>query len=140
MTINTYYPPKIFRFLSEIAARHELAVREVETIFLRKQAESMGFTCKHSNVGYAKKDKKPYCKDCWTRLEQISAPTYNGNGKLVKAASFKTIKTFLDTGTDKDTNSEVEKSISVQAQVQVQRLHTQQDKQQRVVPGLPKQR
>jgi peptide subunit release factor 1 (eRF1) len=95
MTINTYYPPKLFRFLSEMAARHELAVKEVETIFLRKQAESMGFTCKHSHVGYAKKDKKPYCKDCWVRLEQISAATYNQT-KMVKPGMFKAIKTFVD--------------------------------------------
>ena len=95
MTINTYYPPEIFRFLSGIAFQHQLSVKEVETIFLRKQAETVGFSCRHSKVGFAKSDKKPYCKGCWVRLEQIKPPVYSGS--VVKVpGQFRPLKTFLD--------------------------------------------
>lgn len=95
MAIKTYYPPEIFRFLSEIAYKHKLSVKEVETVFLRTQAQTLGFKCDHSKVGFAKSDKKPYCKGCWTRLEQIKAPIYS-DSKLKVPGQFKPLKTFLD--------------------------------------------
>ena len=95
MTITTYYPPEIFRFLSGIAFQYKLSVKEVETIFLRKQAEALGFSCDHSKIGFARSDKKPYCKGCWTRLEQVKPPIYSGR-VLKVPGKFRTLKTFLD--------------------------------------------
>jgi hypothetical protein len=95
MTIKTYYPPEIFRFLSEIACKYKQSTKEIETLFLRKQAESLGFVCDHLEVGYAQKTGKPYCKGCWTRLEQIKPPTYQGK-KMVVPGQFKPQKTVLD--------------------------------------------
>jgi hypothetical protein len=95
LTVRTYYPPEIFRFLSEIAYKHKLSIKEVETVFLRKQSEALGFSCSHSIVGFSKSDKKPYCKGCWTRLEQIKAPVYSGN-KVKVLGQFRPLKTFLD--------------------------------------------
>jgi hypothetical protein len=95
LTIRTFYPPELFRFLSEIAFKHKLSVKEVETAFLRKQAEALRFKCDHLEVGFAQKTGKPYCKGCWTRLEQIKPPTYQGK-KIVVPGQFKPLKTVLD--------------------------------------------
>jgi hypothetical protein len=95
MTIKTFYPPELFRFLSELAFKNKLSVKEVETVFLRKQAEALGFECYHLKVGFAKSDGKPYCKGCWARLEQVKPPIYRGK-EVIVAGQFRPLKTFLD--------------------------------------------
>lgn len=84
-----------------IASKHDLATKEVETTFLRRQCQELGFECFHENIGFAKKTGLPYCKDCWTRLEQTKPPTYDlGSTKkkpLVKEpGKYRPLKTFLD--------------------------------------------
>jgi hypothetical protein len=79
----------------EIATREKLSVKEVETVFLRRQAIALGFQCDHSIIGYAKGNGKPYCKGCWTRLEQKKPPSYIGR-KMVAPGRFVILKTFLD--------------------------------------------
>jgi hypothetical protein len=94
MTIRTYYPPDIFRFLSELAFKHQLSVKEVETVMLRTKAEQLGFKCEHSRVGFAKSDRKPYCKSCWARLEVVKAPI--GRGGKLEGGEYKPLPTFLE--------------------------------------------
>lgn len=96
MTIKSYYPPKLYRFLLELASENRLAIKEVETVFLRRQAEMLGFKCDHQNIGYSKKTKNPYCKDCWTRLKQIKPPVMV-RSKAVQPGEFKALETFLET-------------------------------------------
>ncbi|MGI0032939.1 MAG: hypothetical protein ACRD97_06685 [Nitrososphaeraceae archaeon] len=90
-----YYPRGTFQFLNDLAFKNNLAVKEVETILLRKQMEHLGFTCDHTNVAYSEEKREPYCKNCWTRLEQTKPPTYF-KGKLVKAGEYWPLETFLD--------------------------------------------
>jgi hypothetical protein len=101
LAVKTFYPPGIYRFLLDIASKHQLSIKEVETVFLRRQARDLGFECFHQNVGFAKKsDGKPFCKACWTRLEQIRpekiAIDPNGKKRIVSPGKYKPLKTFLD--------------------------------------------
>jgi hypothetical protein len=96
LVVKTYYPPEIYRFLFDIAFKHDLAIKEVETIFIRRQARELGFECLHQNVGFAKKDGKPYCKGCWTRLEQIRPAKIAVDKRILSPGTYKPLKTFLD--------------------------------------------
>jgi hypothetical protein len=104
MTVKTYYPPGIYKFLSDIAFKHHLAIKEVETVFIRRQARELGFECFHQDVGFAKTDGKPFCKGCWTRLEQTKPPTVTavpGQGmkkekRIISPGKYRPLKTFLD--------------------------------------------
>jgi hypothetical protein len=66
MTIINRYGNKVFRFMSNIANDNGIPIKRVETVFILKQIQAMGFTCDHLNMGIRKSDKKPFCKDCWT--------------------------------------------------------------------------
>ena len=98
MTFNNYLPPKIYAFLVKVAEEHRLSVKEVQRIFLNKVAADLGFSCDHLRVGLAKEDPdhKPYCKDCWTRLETVKSPVVNGR-KVVRKGEYWPLETFLDT-------------------------------------------
>jgi len=100
LAVKTFYPPEIYKFLFDIAFKNNLAIKEVETIFLRAQARELGFECLHQKVGFAKSDGKPYCKGCWVRLEQIRAATvtadHMGRKKVLSPATYRPVKTFLD--------------------------------------------
>jgi hypothetical protein len=96
MTISNRYPPKLYLFLLDLANRNgDLAIKEVETIFLRKQAEPLGFKCDHLRIGFSKKTHEPFCKDCWTRMKTIKSPTFRGK-KIVKEGEYWPLETFLD--------------------------------------------
>jgi hypothetical protein len=99
---NNWWPPGLYHFIYEVAFKHQLGVKEVERIFLLRQAQSLGFECFHENVGNSKTDGKPYCKLCWTRLEEIRPAKWRIDAKdkrkkeLVQAGLYKPLKTFLD--------------------------------------------
>jgi hypothetical protein len=97
VTIGTFYAPKIFNFMMNISSEYGIAVKEVETAFLRKGIQSMGFKCDHIRMGIRKTDHKPYCKDCWQIFRQIKAPRYNSQTKeLVEPGQYIPEPTFLD--------------------------------------------
>lgn len=58
--------------------------------------EFLGFTCDHLAIKNAQKTGQPFCKDCWTRLEQRKAPVYNSMRKIVKEGEYWPLETFLD--------------------------------------------
>src|SRR5437867_2597653 len=96
MTVTNRYPPKLYLFLLDLANKNgDLAIKEVETIFLRRQAEPLGFKCDHSRIGYSKKTDQPFCRDCWTRMITIKRPTFQGK-KIVKEGEYWPVETFLD--------------------------------------------
>jgi hypothetical protein len=97
MTFNNYLPPKTYAFLVKVAEEHKLSVKEVQRIFLNKVAADLGFKCDNTRVGLAKEDPdhKPYCKDCWTRLETVNPPIFNGR-KVVRPGEYRPLETFLD--------------------------------------------
>jgi hypothetical protein len=104
LAVRTFYPPGLYKFLYDISFKHGIAIKEVETAFLRRQARELGFECFHENVEFAKKTGKPYCKSCWTRLEQTKPPKVTevpGQGKkkemrILSPGKYRPLKTFLD--------------------------------------------
>jgi hypothetical protein len=97
LTINNYLPPKIYLFLLTYAQKHKLALKEVELIFLRKSLSQYGFICNHESIGFAVKTKKPYCKDCYTRLELKQETSLNFKiHKTIRQTTYHDIETFLD--------------------------------------------
>lgn len=101
MVVKTFYPPEIYKFLFDIAFKNNLAIKEVETVFLRAQARQLGFECLHQKVGFAKSDGRPYCKGCWARLETVRDATISvdhmGRKKgVMTPAIYRPVKTFLD--------------------------------------------
>ena len=91
-----FYPRAIYHFLSNLAFENHLSIKEVEIILLRKQIEFLGFTCDHITVKTAEKTGEPFCKDCWTRLEQIRAPIFDFRGRVTKPGEYWPLETFLD--------------------------------------------
>ncbi|MDP9489277.1 MAG: hypothetical protein M3P28_03630 [Thermoproteota archaeon] len=57
--------------------------------------EYLGFTCDHATVKNAEKTGEPFCKDCWTRLEQRKAPVCNSMRKIVREGEYWPLETFL---------------------------------------------
>lgn len=90
-----YYPRAIFQFLNDLAFRNNLSIKEVETVLLREQIQSLGFTCHHTNVGFSKKTNEPFCKDCWTKMKMVKPPTYNFSGKIINPPICEPLTTFL---------------------------------------------
>jgi hypothetical protein len=106
LTITSRYPPKIFLLMLDIANKNGIPVKRVETVFLQKGFTEMGLLkCDHINMGVRKGDKKPFCKDCWTIFIQLSPPTFDSKGILVKAGQYVREPTFLD---DKDKGEDQE--------------------------------
>jgi hypothetical protein len=64
-------------------------------VLVRKALEPFGFKCEHNRVGMSKVTGLPFCKECYARLEQTKPPRYQGK-KLVEAATYKLLPTFLD--------------------------------------------
>ena len=101
MTFTGYLAPGISAFIFNIARENGLAVKEVQTILLREQIGLLGFTCDHICVVYPRnKGKnqggKPFCKECWTRMEEIKPATYNYQQELVREGEYRPLETFLD--------------------------------------------
>jgi len=88
-----YVPPSLYNFLIQLAEKNKLGILELKTMFIRKVANDLGFYCPHESIGY--KDKKPFCKRCWTRLNQTEQQTIF-KGKLIKSTEYEPIETFLD--------------------------------------------
>jgi hypothetical protein len=97
MTFTDYLPPKTWAFLVKTAQENKLSIKEVQRIFLNKVATDLGFTCDHERIGYSKSDKKPFCKDCWTRLRPEKREPYRIGTKLIKdGIQYVEKETFLD--------------------------------------------
>jgi hypothetical protein len=101
LTFNAYLAPGIYAYLFKIAREEGLAVKEVQTVLLREQIGQLGFTCEHISVVYPKKKGKkdggkPFCKECWTRMEEVKPPTYDYQQKLVREGEYRPLETFLD--------------------------------------------
>lgn len=97
MTFTDYLPPKTWAFLVKTAQENKLSIKEVQRIFLNKVATDLGFRCDHERIGYSKSDKKPFCKDCWTRLRTERREPYRIGTKLIKEdIQYVEKKTFLD--------------------------------------------
>lgn len=91
--------------MMNISSEYGIAVKEVETAFLRDGIKRLGFTCDHIRMGIRKTDKKPYCKDCWQIFRQVKPPRYNHLRELVELGEYTPEPTFLD----KD--SEIEETV-----------------------------
>ena len=101
MTFSDYLPPAIYAFIFNLARDNELSVKEVQVMLLREQIGLLGFTCDHTKIGYPKNKSqkqrvKPFCKQCWTRMEEIKPAIYDYQQKLVKEGEYGPIETFLD--------------------------------------------
>jgi hypothetical protein len=73
-----------------------LSIKEVEITLLRKEMEHLGFTCDHTDVKNAVKTGEPFCKDCWTRLEQKKAPVVDFRRRIKREGEYWPLETFLD--------------------------------------------
>ena len=93
MTFN-YCPPGLYAFLVKTAEENKLSVKEVQTMFMRKTAQDLGFDCDHNSIGYSP-TRKPFCKRCWTRLNQ-TRQAIAFKGKLIKSVEYEPVQTFLD--------------------------------------------
>lgn len=112
MTFNSYLPPKSYAFLVSIAEKYKLSVKEVQRIFINAQATVMGFNCEHTRIGYTKKDPqhKPFCKDCWARMESVDRSVFDGK-RITKKREFLPLETFLDIHyREQSNNTEVQKT------------------------------
>lgn len=98
MTFNGYLPPKTYAFLVQLAEKYKLSVKEVQRILINRQATVLGFSCDHTRINFAKKDPehKPFCKDCWERMEIVIQSVFDGN-RIIKRRKFLPLETFLDT-------------------------------------------
>jgi len=110
LTFSAYLAPGIYAFLFKLARDNGLAVKEVQTILLREQIRLLGFTCDHISVVYPKKKGrkeggKPFCKECWTRMEEIKPATYNYQQGLVRVGEYRPLETFLDRKREENTNA-----------------------------------
>jgi hypothetical protein len=96
MTDNkNYLPHKLYIFLLTLAHEKGLAIKEVETIFLRDKAKEFGFRCEHKNIRYSAKHNQPYCADCWTRMREVQPRVFRGN-VVVREAKCEPLETFID--------------------------------------------
>jgi hypothetical protein len=112
MTITNHYPPRLYLFLLDLANKNgPLAIKEVETIFLRRQAEALGFKCDHLRIGFAKKTNQPFCKDCWTRMKTVKAATFQGR-KIIKEGEYWPLETFLDRFHKEQVKTETENRVT----------------------------
>jgi hypothetical protein len=97
MTFNHYLPPKTMAFIVKLGDENNLSWKEVERILLNKLAFELGMVCVHRRIGYSKTDHKPYCKDCWTRFQQVKERQYSPETKHWSTVDkFVPIDTFLD--------------------------------------------
>ena len=90
-----YIPPELYAYLVQTAHDNGLSIKEVQTMFIRKVAQELGFVCDHSKVGMAKLTGEPFCQGCWTRLRTVKPPTFFKT-KLVKPGEYWPVETFLD--------------------------------------------
>ena len=96
MTVGTFYAPKIFASMMNIASEYGIPVKEVETALIREGLKSIGFHCDHIRMGIRKTDRKPNCKDCWQLFRQVKPPKYNAENELVELGRYVKEPTFLE--------------------------------------------
>jgi hypothetical protein len=92
-----YLPPKTYAFMVRICEEYNLSIKEIQRIIINKVLHDLGFKCRHERIGYAKSDKEPFCKDCWTRLrKQIREPYRIGTNLIKGEFQYHEKETFLD--------------------------------------------
>jgi hypothetical protein len=105
-----YLPPKTYAYMVRLQEEYKLSIKEVQRILINKVLHDLGFKCNHERIGYAKSDKEPYCKDCWTRLRKVNREPYRIGDKLIKHdIQYLDKETFLDEfyrDRDKDKNKD----------------------------------
>jgi len=102
MTVGTYYPPKIFAYMMNIASEYGIPIKEVETALIREGVKAIGFECEHIRMGVRKGDGKSNCKDCWQIFRQIKRAKYNSDTKeLIELGEYVKEPTFLEEKLDK---------------------------------------
>ena len=97
---SNWYPNEIYRHLFNLGHKNELAYNEVAFMLLREALAPYGFDCPHKRVGYPKNavgrdNNKPYCKDCYCRLEQFLDKRIL-RGRIITDAGYRAIETFVD--------------------------------------------
>jgi hypothetical protein len=113
MTFTDFLPPKTWAFIVKLADENNLSTKEVQRILLNKVASELGLICEHRRIGRAKSDNKPYCKDCWTRFNEVRDREYNFETKhWANVNKFSPVETFLD-------DYENKKALNLQGQGQV---------------------
>lgn len=90
-----YIPPQVYYFLYKLANQHNLSIKEVEIALLREIGRELGFECKHQNIGFAKSNGLPFCRDCFTRMEQVEAPVFKGK-VMTYGGRYKPLPSFLE--------------------------------------------
>ena len=94
----SFMPAGMYRHLVKIAGDNKLSIKELEIMFVRDWCYRTGFKCEHPHdrVAFAKTDKKPYCKECWSRLEKKQEETVREGSRLVKRTYFTALETLVD--------------------------------------------
>ncbi|NAL77288.1 hypothetical protein [Nitrososphaera sp. AFS] len=95
MGISGFIPPAIYRKLLELGNDNELAIKEIEMILIRDALMPFGFKCSHKRVGVSNTTAKPFCKDCYARLEQVKGPILKGK-VILEPGVYNELPTFLD--------------------------------------------
>jgi hypothetical protein len=128
--MTPFIPPAMYRFMFELANKHKIATKEVEMTFLRAALEEFGFACDHMTIGTSKKTGLPFCKDCWTRMEIVKAPTISmsKSKKIVIPGQYRPTSTFLHW--ERRTKIEAEQSAALRKIEEARQLQEQQQQQQ----------
>lgn len=97
---SNWYPNEIYRHLFNLGHENSLAYQEVAFMLLREALAPYGFDCPHKRIGYPKNavgrdNNKPYCKDCYCRLEQFQDKRIL-RGRIIIDAGYRAIETFAD--------------------------------------------
>jgi hypothetical protein len=118
-----WYPRRIYHFWEKLAFEKNLSTYEIECMFLRQCLTKYGeFTCEHSNIGF--KDKKSYCKDCYTRVEKFEEARLF-KGKILKEIEYRPLETFVDKQNREDEEAreaDIEARIKAEVNAAQQRL------------------
>jgi hypothetical protein len=98
--MNEYLPIDLYRFMFDISCKHKISVKEVKVAMLRAVAQELGFVCDHFDIKYAEKTGLPFCKRCWTRMEELTQPVMGVSKKGKKVVKtpgeYRALPTFLD--------------------------------------------
>jgi hypothetical protein len=96
-----YLPIALHKALLRICEPNNLSIKEVAIVLISKMLEDKyEFHCDHKRVREAKDTHRPYCFDCWRRLDEIDVRNKRVkkvNGRLeIAGVVYKESLTFLD--------------------------------------------
>jgi hypothetical protein len=128
MPMTPFMPPALYRLIFELAAKHKIATKEVEITIVRKiLEEDFDLLCDHSVIGTSKTTGKPFCKECWTRMEIVKAPTIqmSKNKKVIVPGEYRPLSTFLDW--ERRTKIEAEQGAALKKIEEARQLQEEQE-------------